>query len=404
MNLSGGFDLTYCSNIHAGETWDEVFGALSTSLPRIREQLAFTGLFGIGLRLSAAAALALESPARLDEFRAFLHDGDYYIPTINGFPYGAFHGTRVKERVYLPDWRSDERVDYTNRLARLLAAFTAERAGAGGQPEASVSTVPGAFRTEVRSDADRAAITSRLLSHAAYLKRLHLDTGVRIRLAIEPEPACVIETTDEAIAFFRTFLLRRDNVAAAARIAGIDLSPEDVTTYLGVCLDTCHMAVEFEDAEGVLRRLQADGIGVHKVQLSSALRLHRQGQSSSPRALLGRFADDTYLHQVVICDDSGLSRYVDLPDALGAERGDDVHGEEWRVHFHVPVFLSAMSGFDTTQSYLKSVLDLLKRRQAGGCLEVETYTWDVLPPEYRTTDVCTAIARELAWVRGELGA
>src|SRR5215210_2063138 len=98
MNLSGGFDLTYCSNIHAGETWDEVFGALSASLPRIREQLAFTGAFGIGLRLSAAAALALESPDTLSEFRAFLRDGDYYVPTINGFPYGAFHGTRVKER------------------------------------------------------------------------------------------------------------------------------------------------------------------------------------------------------------------------------------------------------------------------------------------------------------------
>jgi sugar phosphate isomerase/epimerase len=411
VKVGGQFDLTYCSNIHAGETWDEVFGALSAALPAIRQQLAFTGPFGIGLRLSAAAARSLESPDTLAAFRAFLHDGDYYVPTINGFPYGAFHGTRVKERVYLPDWRSDERVDYSNRLARILATLTADRvsrrsgeaAKADGQSQASVSTVPGAFRTEVRSSADRSAITERLLAHAAYLKRLHKETGVRVTLAIEPEPACVIETTDEALAFFRTHLLRRDNIAAAGRAAGLDLSAEDVTTYLGVCLDTCHMAVEFEDVDGVLRRLQADGIGVYKVQLSSALRLHREPQSASPRMLLGRFADDTYLHQVVICGDSGLTRYTDLPEALAEAGAHDEARDEWRVHFHVPVFLGAMSGFDTTQSYLKGALEALKRTGAASCLEVETYTWDVLPPEYRTVDVRTAIARELAWVRDELG-
>ena len=394
MNVGGQFDLTYCSNIHAGESWDEVFRALSSSLPPIREQLAFTGPFGIGLRLSAAAAHTLESPDALSAFREFLQDGSYYVPTMNGFPYGAFHGTRVKERVYLPDWRSDERVDYTNRLARILAALSADR----GRTHASISTVPGAFRTEVRSGADRAAIAERLLRHAAYLKRLHLDTGVHVTLAIEPEPACVMETTDEAMAFFRTHLLRRDNVAEAARAAGVDLSPEDVAAYLGVCLDTCHMAVEFEHVDGVLQRLQADGIGVYKVQLSSALRLYRQPQSPSPRALLGRFADDTYLHQVVICDDSGLTRYTDLPEAL-AEAGarDDVR-DEWRVHFHVPVFLSAMSGFDTTQGYLKGALDALKRTGAASCLEVETYTWDVLPAELRDVPVAAAVARELRWV------
>lgn len=407
MNLGGRFDLTYCSNIHAGETWDEVFGALSSSLPRIREKLSFTGPFGIGLRLSAAAAAALEAPDTLGRFLAFLRDGDYYVPTINGFPYGAFHGTRVKERVYLPDWRSDERLDYSNRLARLLSAMVRLRPDAAvsvGQPAASVSTVPGAFRTEVCSDADREAIASQVLRHAAYLKRLQQDTGIRITLAIEPEPACIIETVEELIQFFQAFLFSREHVSAAARAAGIDLSPADVAAYVGICLDTCHMAVEFEDPEGAFENLRAAGIGVYKVQISSALRLDRHPRSKSPQEAFGRFADDTYLHQVVIAGESGLTRYTDLPEALGAS-GDRAGGyEEWRVHFHVPVFLSSMSGFDTTQSYLKSVLDVLKRTEACRCLEVETYTWDVLPPEYRTTDVRTAIARELAWVRGELAA
>ena len=400
MKLDGRFDLTYCSNIHAGESWDQVSSNLTSSLPRIREQLDFGGRFGIGLRLSAAAARDLEAPEALAGFRAFLADGDYYVPTINGFPYGAFHGTRVKERVYLPDWRSDERVDYTNRLARLLAILAADR----GETEATISTVPGAFRSEVKSAVDVEAMAARMLNHAAYLKRLHAETGVRITLAIEPEPACYIETIDDAIGFFRDYLFNPQLTAAAGRDAGMTLSPDDVARYVGACLDTCHMAVEFEDPGTAFERLREAGVGVYKVQLSSALRL-AGAAADAPRALLGRFADDTYLHQVVTSGDAGLTRYTDLPEALdAAERNATGAREEWRVHFHVPIFLEAMSGFDTTQGYLRSVLEDLDRTGACRCLEVETYTWDVLPAEYRTTDVCTAIARELRWVRGVLKA
>ena len=400
MNLGGRFDLTYCSNIHAGESWDQVFSNLATSLPRIRELLAFEGRFGIGLRLSGAAARDLEAPAALAGFRAFLGEGNYYVPTINGFPYGAFHGTRVKEKVYLPDWRSDERVDYTNRLARLLALLAADR----GDSSASISTVPGAFRAELQSAADVRVMAVRMLQHAAYLKRLHTESGVRITLAIEPEPACYMETVDDTIRFFREYLFEPSLTAAVAREAAIELSPDDVARYVGICLDTCHMAVEFEDSRAAFERLREAGIGVYKVQLSSALRLAGTA-ADSPRALLGRFADDTYLHQVVTSGAMGLTRYDDLPDALdAADRNEGAPREEWRVHFHVPIFLAAMSGFDTTQSYLSTVLEELDRNGACRCLEVETYTWDVLPAEYRTTDVCTAIARELAWVRGVLQA
>jgi sugar phosphate isomerase/epimerase len=166
------------------------------------------------------------------------------------------------------------------------------------QTEASISTVPGAFRSEVRSDSERAAIARVSSITRPTLKRLHQETGVRITLAIEPEPACVMETVDETIAFFQGSLWSRANVDAAARVAGIDLSAEDVATYLGICLDTCHMAVEFEDVDGAFQRLDAAGIGIYKVQLSSALRLQRGEHSPSPQSLLGRFADDTYLHQV----------------------------------------------------------------------------------------------------------
>ncbi len=395
----GNVHLTYCSNIHPGERWPDVAGALADALPRIREHLAFDGPFGVGLRLSAGAARSLEAPDALSAFRRFLHDGDYYVPTINGFPYGAFHGTRVKENVYLPDWRSPERVAYTNQLARILATLAADR----GDTEGSISTVPGAFRAEVRSTDDVRAIVAGMLDHAAYLARLHADTGVAIALALEPEPACFLETSSDALAFFRDHLFDAGAIAAAARRNGVSLTADIVARHVGVCLDACHMAVEFEDPEQAIADVVDAGVRICKVQLSAALRLTRRQGAASPRQLLEPFAEDTYLHQVVVSHRDGLTKYTDLPDALRASDAAEPHqDDEWRVHFHVPIFMSRMEGFDTTQAYLSSVIAFIKRTSMRTCLEVETYTWSVLPEEYRTSDACTAIARELAWVQSEL--
>jgi sugar phosphate isomerase/epimerase len=390
----GRHDLTYCSNIHVGEAWRDVFTALQDSLPPIRQQLQHSGPFAIGLRLSAAAALTLEQPSVLTQFRAFLESGDHYVPTINGFPFGAFHGTRVKERVYEPDWRSPERVEYSNRLARILAAL---RMSDTQQP-VSISTVPGAFRQAAQTRDDAVAIARGMLRHAAYLKRLRDDTGVHVVLAIEPEPACFIETVNEAIAFFEEHLRSPELLRAA--FENDQLTADDVASHVGVCLDTCHMAVEFEDPEVAIASVRDAGIRIAKVQLSSALRVPT-ASAVPPQALLAAFAEDTYLHQVVVSDGDQLRRYTDLPDALASQLEASAHGE-WRVHFHVPLFLDEMSGFTTTQSYISRVLNVLRDQNVSTCLEVETYTWDVLPPEYRTTDVRTAIARELTWVRGQL--
>jgi len=396
MKHAGRLDLTYCSNIHAGERWDEVNAALSRTLPCVRERLAHEGPFAIGLRLSAAAAHTLEAADVFDAFRAFLGEGNFYVPTINGFPYGAFHGTRVKERVYQPDWRDPERIDYSNRLARILVAL------ADGRAESlSISTVPGAFRAHVTAAADVDAMATNFLEHAAYLKRLLIETGRTVTLAIEPEPACYIETVDEAIRFFREYLLDETRVAAVARRTGMSLVAGDIRTHLGLCLDACHMAVEFEQPDRVFRDVEAAGMAIAKIQLSSALRLAADSVTP-PDRVFSPFADDTYLHQVVVSGGGSVTRYTDLPEALDAFRRGDAPGGEWRVHFHVPIFLASMGGFDTTQAYLADILQLVEQEQIATCLEVETYTWDVLPPEYRTSDVCTAIARELAWVRERL--
>ena len=392
MNVRGRFDLTYCSNIHAGESWSDVDRALRGALPAIRQHLKATGPFAIGLRLSDRAARELEQPAALNEFLDYLRLGDYYVPTINGFPFGAFHGERVKERVYLPDWREPARLEYSNRLATLLAALLADRS----LSEGSVSTVPGAFKGHLHSDDDPAAIARGILEHATHLARLRERTGVTIALGIEPEPACFIETTGEAVDFFTRFLFDDAFVGAWSRGQGAMLSVEDVRRHIGVCFDACHMAVQFEDPAASLNDLDRAGIRIPKFQISSALRVSDPSPGSPGRRALERFAEDTYLHQVVSRSGGGLTRFVDLPEALAA----DVRvADEWRIHFHVPIVLRLLGELETTQPDLETMLALVSARPAAACLEVETYTWGVLPAEYRTAQMSEAIARELAWAR-----
>ena len=367
----GRFHLTYCTNIHAGEEWPEVREAIAAVLPRVRRHLGAQGPFGIGLRLSASAARSLAEPAALAEFRRFLTDNDHYVFTINGFPYGAFHGERVKENVYLPDWRDPRRVAYSNQLADILAALLPAEIETG-----SVSTVPGAFKPHLKSAADVEAVARGIREHAAHLERLEAQSGRRIRLALEPEPSCLLETVEETCAFFDKYL-------ADAR----------VRRYVGVCVDTCHMAVEFEDPSQLLSTLGRAGVDVVKVQISSALDVPAKSAGA-----LRPFAEDTYLHQVVTRHGSSLERFVDLPDALAHAGAND----EWRVHFHVPLFLAELGTLATTQRFVSSFLAALRANPVCDQLEVETYTWDVLPAEHRTLDVAEAIARELDWVRLQL--
>ena len=198
MNLAGGGHLTYCSNIHAGEQWDEVSAALAAALPRIRHHLAHAGPMAIGLRLSAAAACSLEQPQALEQFRTFLGEGDYYVPTINGFPYGRFHGARVKEQVYAPDWTTRERLEYTKRLFDLLAELVPPGI------EGSVSTVPCSFKDFIRDKQQVAAMRSNLWECVEHIAGLSERTGKSFHLGLEPEPLCYLETTAETVAFLET--------------------------------------------------------------------------------------------------------------------------------------------------------------------------------------------------------
>lgn len=398
MKLPGGAHLSYCSNIHPGESWAEVRANFDRHVPGVRDRLAHEGPFGIGLRLSARAAEELSEPAALAEFQAFLARERLYVFTINAFPYGPFHGQRVKDEVYLPDWRDEERLRYTNLAADLMAALLPADDAA---LEGSVSTVPGAFKAALRGEADAAAMAELMVRHAAHLVALKARTGRTVTLALEPEPACFIETLDEALAFFAQHLHGEAAARRLAEFSGLDVAAarEALRNHLGLCLDLCHAAVEFEDAASGLRRLAEAGIRITKMQISAGLRLPVLDEDAL--AALRRFDDAVYLHQVVQRGPDGLRRFTDLPEAfasLGRERG----ALEWRVHFHVPIFLEQLPPFASTQPFVREVLALQRRQAVSAHLEVETYTWAVLPEAFRSGPVEAAIARELDWVRAQL--
>jgi sugar phosphate isomerase/epimerase len=396
-HLPGAPHLTYCTNIHAGESWADIAASLAHHLPPIKATVAPDRPMGLGLRLSGIAADALVEPATLAAFKNFLAEQGVYVFTINAFPYGPFHGVRVKEEVYQPDWTTPERLRFTNRAADILAELLPE--GLVG----SVSTVPGTFKPLASTPGAVEAMTRHYVDHAGHLVRLERATGRRIALSIEPEPCCFLETIEETVRYFTEHLFAADACARLAAATGLDerAAHEALGRHLGVCYDVCHAAVEFEDPLASLAALDGAGIAVTKLQLSSALRVPEVGADTE--ALLARFDEGVYLHQTIERRLGRLTRHVDLEEAFAALRRGEAGGE-WRVHCHVPVFLETLDRLGTTQGFLVEILAECGRRLVSPHLEAETYTWDVLPPAFAGEDKAASIARELNWVKDRLAA
>jgi len=384
--------LSYCTNIHPGESWAETRRTIEERVSKVKTQLAPQRSFGVGLRLSAKASEDLAEGENLAEFADLLADNDLYVFTINGFPYGPFHGTPVKTQVYEPDWRTDERLTYTNRLADQLSTLLPE--GMTG----SISTVPGAFRPN--GQGQERAMVEKLLHHAAHLHAIKERTGKEIALALEPEPRCYLETTEEAVTFFRDWLFSAEAIQRMSELTRLSSTQSEAALrrHIGLCYDVCHAAVEYEDPAASLALLRNTGIAIAKLQLSAALHLREVTPETLNR--LRAFDEPTYLHQVVARRGETLDRFLDLPDAFDA--ATNTAYDEWRVHFHVPVFLAHLEHFSTTQHVLAEVLRLHKDAPLSDHLEVETYTWDVLPSELRAVPVEDAIVREMTWVMDQL--
>ncbi|MDA7640690.1 metabolite traffic protein EboE [Opitutaceae bacterium] len=383
MKLANNSHLAYCTNIHRGSSWAETLESLDQYTLRVRKRVCPEDPYAIGLRLSASAARELSVPSNLLAFRKWLDERDCYVFTINGFPYGDFHGTRVKEDVYRPDWTTPERLEYTKLLFDLLCEIAPEGM------EASISTVPGSFKRFITSQDQLVAMRENLSKGAEYIERLSEKTGRDLHLGLEPEPLCLFETSSETADFMDNLL--------AAELADRDL----LLRRLGVNYDACHLAVEYESAEESLERLIDRGIRISKIHLSSALKV--SDFSEATLKMLEGFCEPVYLHQVVARKGSeALVRYEDLDVALQARREGEDTADEWRIHFHIPLHQSPGSPLDSTSDHISSVLDILKRKP-GLCrhFEMETYTWEVLPGGLGTSDVVDQLVREYDWTLGE---
>ena len=391
-DAAGLFNLTYCTNIHAADGWDAVNANIRRFAPALKRRLSPSGPFGIGLRLSARDARELLEGDRLDEFRRFLDAGGLYVALINGFPHGSFHRTAVKADVYAPDWRDEERVRYTLDLVTILARLLPEGLDGG------VSTAPLSYKAWVH-DSDPRAFVPNIVRVAEAMARERQRTGARIHLDIEPEPDCLIETSDEFLDFFDRRLLP-DGAPLLAASLGCDLESarEQLRDHVTICVDCCHFAVEYEDPAAALERVRSAGVRVGRVQLSSALKIVFPRDETSCATLLERlrrFADSTYLHQVIEQRDGALRHFPDLGVAL--DRRESPAGAEWRVHFHVPLFTAEYDGLGSTQDYVQQVLDIARRTRFANHFEIETYTWDVLPAGLKI-DLLDSIGREYEWV------
>ncbi len=386
MKLANNSHLAYCTNIHRGSSWAETLDSLDRYTMKVRDRVCPDDEYAIGLRLSASAARQLSDSATLLEFQRWLEKRKCYVFTINGFPYGDFHGTRVKEEVYRPDWTSSDRVDYTKSLFDLLCQI------APPGMEGSVSTVPGSFKRFISSEDQLVAMRKNLAECALHIDALSSKSGRDLHLGLEPEPLCLFETSAETVSFFDALL--------AAEVGDKDV----LLKRLGVNYDACHLAVEYETAEESLGRLVDAGIRISKIHLSSALKV--SDFSESTLKTLGGFCEEVYLHQVVARTGTDpLVRYEDLDVALAARASGEDRADEWRIHFHIPLHSSPGVPLESTSDQISSVLDIVKG-SPDMCrhFEMETYTWEVLPGGLGAVDVVDQLVREYEWTLGEFNA
>jgi sugar phosphate isomerase/epimerase len=394
----GALHLTYCTNIHAADGWTGVEANVQRFAPALKRRFSPDQPFGIGLRLSARDARELAAGDRLDTFRRWLDAEGLYVAIINGFPFGSFHRSVVKADVYAPDWRDDARVTYTLDLARILSRLVPVGLDGG------VSTAPLSYKAWMPAS-DKTGwttVTDHVVRVAIALARMRRDEGVFIHLDIEPEPDCSIETSDETIDFFERWLLPRGVPQVARELGVSDAEARAILLdHIRVCFDCCHFAVEHEDPIQALARLEQAGIKVGRIQLSSALCVDMPAdpaEASQVEARLRPFADSTYLHQVVTRDDGRLRHFPDLGPALDARSGG---GAEWRIHFHVPLFTHEYDGLGSSQNDVRRVIRAASASPITTHLEIETYTWDVLPPALKF-DLLESIEREYEWVLSNL--
>ncbi|MCW7467178.1 metabolite traffic protein EboE [Leptospira levettii] len=390
--------VTYCSNIHLGESWEDHFEELKTYLPKIKTQFSPNEPFGIGLRLSNEASVSLSQSDTLFEWKKWLKQESMYVISINGFPYGGFHSEVVKEGVYHPDWSTLERYEYTKRLFFLLNEMLPE-----GE-EGGVSTPPLSYLYFDSNETDlvkrKKNCTHYIIQTLVDLIRIKKKESRILHLDIEPEPDGFLGTFVNLVHWYENELLPMA-IPILNQEFGFDegIAIQNTKEHIRFCFDVCHLAVTHEINDVLFSELKRTGIKVGRIQVSSALKVDFSESIEGKLKLLKPFDEKKYLHQVVAVKQNGTKlSFKDLGEAIlnGAEMG-----EEWRIHFHVPIFLNSYGEFLSTQEELLTVLKMQKQFPFTNVLEIETYTWNVLPTPLQIS-LESSIIRELDWLKTNL--
>lgn len=391
MRILDTYDLTYCTNIHAGGDWEETFVSLKQHLPEIKQSVSPDQKFGVGLRLGNTASLELDN-GQLQDFKKWLDENDFYVFTMNGFPYGNFHGEPVKDQVHVPDWTTTDRLNYTLRLFEQLDFLAPE-----GQ-ECGISTSPVSykhwFNNQTEKEGAFALGAKNMVAVAKALHDIEKTSGRYMHLDVEPEPDGFLENTQDVLDFFNDYL-----IPEAIKVFEGDARAEEILKrYITICYDVCHFALAYEEPGSTFESLKGAGIIIGKIQVSAALKIvHQADKENQLWETLAQFNEPVYLHQVTEKVNGKVRTYNDLPMVL--EKRPSF--QELRAHFHVPIFLEDYGLLQSTQDQIIKVLQFLKTNAVSSHIEVETYTWDVLPEPLKIP-ITESISRELAWMKTRL--
>jgi len=378
--------LGYCSNIHPGEIWEEHFQELQNNVPKIKALVSPKQSFGLGLRIANLASIELfENPLKLQELKNWLQKEDVFVYTLNGFPFGGFHKEIVKDQVHTPDWTTFERLEYSKRLAQILVQILPETLQTAG-----LSTSPLSYKFWWNADSIQSAFeksNKHILDLVDFLVDLKSKTGKSIHLDIEPEPDGLLGNHKEFVEWFENLVVENPEKELQIR------------EHIQICFDVCHYAVSFDSIEDSLKELKEKGIGIGKIQISSALRVDLGEQKDEKLVALKAYEEPIYLHQVRAKNSSDkIIEFGDLSEALIPLKEDF---KEARIHFHIPIFLDNFGLIDSTQEEIRKSIQVQKLHAYTEQLEIETYTWGVLPKELQKP-MEESIAREIDWVLKQL--
>lgn len=398
----GDLKIGYCCNVHGGTTLQEVKSNLERFACEVKRKVSPESLMPVGLWLSESALAEMATgdsrASATKDFADWLAEKGLDPFTVNGFPQGNFHQDVVKHDVYLPTWASAERLEYTKSLATVHSALL-ERCGSAGLQ--TISTLPLGWPSSIPK-------SERLTNGAGFLKQcadnlrslvqfladVRQRKGNHVMVCLEPEPGCVLGTCAEMVRFFNEYLLASEDSAGC----------DTILEHLGICHDVCHSAVMFEDQETAVAAYSDAGIRIGKVQVSSAVKVvfGEEEVAQRQRKQLASFAEARYLHQTSVRTGGETWFYEDLSMALDRERSLDA---QWRVHFHVPIFLDSLDDLSSTQDEIPAFLDAVKKHGLDiPHFEIETYAWSVLPQLRQgvTEDLASGIAEEIRWFRNQV--